>query len=307
MGAHIISAFQKLGNHNITALTRPDSDSPMPSGINIVKADYSNSSSLVAALTGQDALIITMSAQAPASSSLALVEAAAAAKVPWVMPNAFGVDWDNKALGEETGLGPRFAPVLKRIEELGVSKWVALACGFWYEWSLSGTPMGMGKDMYGFDLKNKQVTFLDGGDTKMNTSTWPQAGLAVAKVFSLKTKPDGPEDKSATLEGFANKFVYCSSFFVNQKDMLASVIRVQGGSEKDWKITNESSKERFEGARKEMQAGNMAAFARMLYSRGMYPGDGDFRDKLNNEVLGLPVEDIDQATKAAFEYGQIAI
>ena len=77
----------KTGKHTVTAITRVDSESHLPEGIEVKKVDYSNPSSLVEALQGQDALIITMSVFAPQDQQAKLIQAAADAKVPCVLRN----------------------------------------------------------------------------------------------------------------------------------------------------------------------------------------------------------------------------
>ncbi|KAG0301568.1 hypothetical protein BGZ99_003392, partial [Dissophora globulifera] len=56
---------------------------------------------------------------------------------------------------------------------------------------------------------------------------------------------------------------------------------------------------------KELGAGNRTGFAKLLYARTFYPdGSGNFEHKLNNDILGLPKEDLDEATKRAIELAQ---
>ncbi|KAF7533584.1 hypothetical protein G7054_g6947 [Neopestalotiopsis clavispora] len=288
VGKFIVDALLKTGKHNVTAITRVDSKAVMPQGVKVAKVNYSEQSSLVEALKGQDVLIVTMSVQAPPETQVQLNEAAAAAGVPYIIPNNWGGDHANEKLGDETLLGPANRAVLKNIQELGKSAWISVVSNFWYEFSLGGGP-----DRYGFDLNERSVVFFDDGKQPINTTTWPQSGLAVARLLSL------PE---AELAAFKNKFVYISSFCVSQRDMFDSVLRVTGTSEKDWKISHEVSRERYAGGVKAMQAGDMRGFARAMYTRMFYPdGSGIYENMrgLQNELLGLPVEGIDEFTKIA--------
>ena len=71
----------------MTAITREDSKSQLPDGLKVARVNYEDHESLVKALQGQDALVITISGhatQSPAESRL--LQAAAEAKVPWVLP-----------------------------------------------------------------------------------------------------------------------------------------------------------------------------------------------------------------------------
>ena len=160
---------------------------------------------------------------------------------------------------------------------------------------------------HGFDLKNRTVTFIDDGNTRINTSTFPQCGRAIAGLLGLKVLPNDENDRSPCLAQFRNKFVYMSSFLVSQKDMLNSVMRVTGTTPEDWKITYEPHKERYESGMAEFQKGNRLGFARLLYTRIFYPdGSCDYEtsEGLHNDILGLPKEDIDDYTKVALQMAE---
>ncbi|KAI4197902.1 MAG: hypothetical protein LQ350_005661, partial [Teloschistes chrysophthalmus] len=100
-GKHIVSAIQKNGNQKITAITRQDSTAQIPSGLAVKKVDYDDHSALTSALRGQDALVITMGARAPPTQQTKLIEAAAAAEVPWILPNEFGNDNADETLRKD--------------------------------------------------------------------------------------------------------------------------------------------------------------------------------------------------------------
>ncbi|KAJ7600360.1 putative isoflavone reductase family protein [Mycena floridula] len=299
MGSYIVEALLKTGKHRVTAVTRADSTSKLPAGVEVKKVNYDDSASLVAALQGQDALIITMNVMSPPGQSAKLIEAAAAANVPWVLPNDYGTDPTQAKLGEDTMLGPPKEADRKLIEKLGKSSWVGVTCSFWYEYSLGGGPA-----LYGFDFKNRSVTFYDKGNQKINTTTWPQTALAVARLLSLKVNPDDANDKSTTLSQFRNKPLYVSSFLLSQKDMFESVLRVTGTKESDWKIEYEATEARFASGLAVLKGGDRRGFAKALYARVFYPdGSGNYEDRhgLHNDILGLPKEDLDEFTKVAIK------
>lgn len=145
---------------------------------------------------------------------------------------------------------------------------------------------------YGFDFKEKKLTYMDDGNRKIYTTTWPKVGLAVAKLLAL---PD--------FEQYKNKAVHISSFHISQRDMLASVLRVTGTKESDWTITYEDVQERFKRGQKMFSEGNFLGFGLLLYSRMFFPDGSDgVGDVLMNEKLGLPQEDLDEYTKIAVKY-----
>lgn len=274
----------------------------MPAGVEVKKVNYDDHDSLVEVLKGQEVLIITMAVTAPPEQQTKLIEAAAAANVPWVLPNEWGSDGANVQLSKDTLLGDKATKYRAHIEQLGKSSWIGIACSFWYEYSLSN-----GVETYGFDMKKRTVTFIDDGNTRINTSTWPQCGRAIASLLGLKVLPNDEHDQSSCLAQFRNKFVYISSFLVSQNDMLDSVMRVTGTKREDWKITQEPHKERYESGLAELQKGNRLGFVRLLYTRVFYPdGSGQFETSkgLQNDILGLPKENMDECTKVALQMAE---
>ena len=176
-----------------------------------------------------------MGARAPPEQQTKLIEAAAAANVPWVLPNEWGYDKTHPGLFDDIPLGAKHTAYTAQVEKLGKSAWIGVTCGFWYEWSLGGGPY-----CYGFDIPNRAVTFFDDGNTRVNTSTWPQCGRAVANLLSLKILPDDDDDdddadngSACFLSRYRNQSVYISSFNVSQREMLDSVMRVTGTTVRD--------------------------------------------------------------------------
>ncbi|KAH6670392.1 hypothetical protein B0J14DRAFT_628302 [Halenospora varia] len=305
VGKFITEAILKNGKHNLTAITRADGGSAIPAGIAIKRVDYANQKSIVEALKGQDALIITMGVMAPPDQQSNLIEAAAIAGVPWVLPNEFGSAGTNEQAGKDTMLGPMKQAVREQIEKFGRSSWIGIACSFWYEFSLAG-----GFYRYGFDFKKKTAIFFDDGLTRIFTSTWPQTGRAVAQLLSLKVLPEDENDTSPCLSNYRNKFVQISSFKINQREMLDSILRVTGDKESDWTITKRPVQEVYKEGTEMLKAGKRVGFGQLLYARYFYPdvaGVIESRSNdLDNEKLGLEKEDLDMFTKEAvrlFETG----
>lgn len=309
VGTYIVEALLKTGKHQLTAITRADSTSKVPDGVETAKVNYDDHSSLVNALQGQDALIITMAVTAPPDTSAKLIKAASDAKVPWVLPNEWGIDHLYGNAAQETMIGEALLKNRNLIKECGGSSFIAFINGFWYEYSLS-----QGPNWYGFNFKHRQVTLYDDGKTKINTTTFPQVGRGVASLLSLKILPDDENDKSLCLNTFRNDCVMISSFRISQEDMLESVLRVTNAKREDWMVTYQGSKERYEEGKKELQSGDRLGFGKLLYARAMYPdGTCDFetRHGLHNDKLGLPKEDLDEFTKIAVgwaaEKGQLGV
>ena len=64
------------------------------------KVDYNEPGTIVEALKGQDALVITLSGQTPNMKDIEmqLIDAAGEAGVPWILPNEWAPDTANEAL-----------------------------------------------------------------------------------------------------------------------------------------------------------------------------------------------------------------
>ena len=296
IGSHIANALIQTGRHTVTALSRKGSDNRLPEGVLVAPVDYDDEATIIAALKDQQFLVITMAPTAPRDTHSKLVQAAAKAGVPYVMPNGYAGDIDDIAFGEDTLLGPVARAHRDEITRLGM-QWVTVCCGFWYDYSLAG-----GEARFGFDFDRRSLTMYDDGNTKNSTSTLAQVGRAVAKVLSLNELPENENDTSMTLSKFLNRGVYVKSFVVSQGDMFESVKRVTGTTDADWTITHENTKKRYEDGLAQVKAGNMAGFGKLLYARGFYPEDSiDLSAKAQNELLGLPEESLDGATKAGID------
>lgn len=82
--------------------------------------------------------------------------------------------------------------------------------------------------------------------------------------------------------------------------MLDSILRVTGDKESDWTFKTEDSHERYADAVEMRKRGVITGFIRTLYTRVMWPnGGGDTQAKVVNGILGLPAEDLDEATRDA--------
>ncbi|KAI9150008.1 hypothetical protein HJFPF1_09758 [Paramyrothecium foliicola] len=286
----------KSGKQTLTALTRAGSHTVVPNGVKLAYVDYNDESTLVEALTGQDFLVITLALTAPPDTHSKLVKAAAKAGVPYIMPNAYGVDfYRHPGLQDDIPALKHILASVKEIEQVGAS-WIAITPNFWYEYS-----MGVGPFTFGFDFPNKSVTLYDEGRVRVNTTTWTQTGRALAALVDLKRLPEDENDKSVTLAQFCNSPVYISSFTLNQRELLDSVNMLMSRTDKDWHISYQPVTERFKEGLEELARGEGTGFLKALYARTFYPsGEGVF--ETHNTVLGLPEEDLSEATRAAHEW-----
>jgi hypothetical protein len=89
-------------------------------------------------------------------------------------------------------------------------------------------------------------------------------------------------------------------FTVSQRDSFASALRVIGKREEEREITKEDSNNRFTRGIEAVTKVDYAGFANMLCCTFMSSSPTEVVTLLN-EILGLPKEDLDEATRIAIE------
>ncbi|KAH7398618.1 hypothetical protein DE146DRAFT_497297 [Phaeosphaeria sp. MPI-PUGE-AT-0046c] len=295
IGKIFVTALVENGKHELTALTRSESRGTLPGIVKCVQVDFSNQDLLVEALKGQEFLIITLAVTVAPGVHNDIVNAAVKAGVSYVMPNFYGCDIRNPKLGQET-FGAIIEQQITEMERLGMP-YISLACGTWYEWS-----MALGESWFGFNILERKVTFFDDGKTTVNVSTWPQCGRAVVALLNLPQS-----DTSPSLADWRNEPVYITSFSISQRDMLDSLHRILGTSDVDWEIKFEATSKRLQDGINEYASGMLTGIGKAMYARlfmRSQAGEPDFPGGLANETLGLPAEDLDEATRVAVQMVQ---
>lgn len=291
IGKFVTASLLEKGHFKITAISREGSNKPPAKGVQVAPVDYDKPETIVAALKGQEALIITMSLSAPPDQQAKVIEAAAKAEVPWVIPNEFGGDTRNVQFGNEVLVGPPKVKARALIDSLGKSSWIGITSSFWYEYSLCGP------GLFGIDIAKREVLFFDDGKQRINTSTFSQIGRAVAQVLSLPILPEDEDDKKLTLSAYRNDFARFCSFTLSQHEMFDAVKRVTGTSNADWKIDSSPAKTQYEMYKSKLPEGDRRNSAGMLYTRYFYPGETQGLYVTDNAKLGLPQEDLNEVTK----------
>ncbi|KAG9187322.1 tryptophan synthase beta chain [Alternaria panax] len=298
VGSHILTHLLGTSKHQVTVLTRLTSDASFPTNTNltVAKVDYDDDDTLTEALRDQDFLIITLSARAPPTLHPRIVAAAAKAGIRWIMPNYFGYGIKDRKLGGRSELA-NFERFINDVEKASGVGYVALVCGFWYEFSVA-----MGEPWLGFRIRERSVTMYNDGKKKISLSTWDACGRAVAGLLSLPVKADDAASGNG-VETWRNEAVYISSFLVSQRDILESLHRVLGTKDEDWKITYESVDKRLEDGKEDLKEGKMLGFAKALYAEVFAAELSDYETgrELDSGKIGLEKEDLDEATRRAVE------
>jgi hypothetical protein len=212
------------------------------------------------------------------------------------MPNYFGYGLGDRALSSQFELAS-FERHITDVESTPGVDYIALVCGFWYEFSLA-----MGEPWFGFRIRERSVTLFGDGGKRVSVSTWKACGRAVAGLLSLPIRADGVTGGVA-LERWRNEGIYISSFLVSQRDILESLHRVLGTTDADWTIRFEDVEKRLEDGKREFGEGKMLGFAKALYAGVFKSKESDYEtgSELDNEKLGMEKEDLDGATKRAVE------
>ncbi|KAJ5360793.1 hypothetical protein N7517_009984 [Penicillium concentricum] len=293
IGQIFAQSLLETGQHTVTALTREDSQGKLPDGVQTVQVNYEDEDSIIKALNGQQFLVITLSVQAPEDLHGRITAAAGKAGVPYIMPNVYGYPVSSEDAEDD----PLRKAMLNRVHEAqnGVSSSVTMPCGVWYEWSLA-----CGEQWFGFTINDRKVTFFDDGTRTITVSTWNQCGRALAALVSLPESGSTP-----ALADFKNKEVLINSFRVSQRDMLDSLHRVLGTTDSDWEIRRESVAKRLADGAEELAKGDFTGYPKMIYGNIFSPtkdaSDYARTMELANDILGLPKEDLDEATKRAVD------
>ncbi|KAM0344162.1 hypothetical protein ACHAPU_007884 [Fusarium lateritium] len=298
-GSHMTEQLLKTGKHTITALTRHGSTT-LPKGVNVAIVNYEDEDSIASALEGQELLIITLANGVDAEVHHRIVRAAGKAGVRHIVPNIYAANIvvENKGAVDSFFPASGLRDLVTEIEHVGVSSWTVLVGSVWFDYSFPAGPFFMG-----FDLYNRQVTLFDDGEARINTSTWAQYGRGAAALASLKVLPEDENDTSFTLAQFQNKLLYLSSFYISQKDILASVQRVTSTTDADWDIKYESTSGRMDKGKAQAASGDFRGLVQTYYSFIFSPEGQklNFQDKLHNKALGLPEEELDEVVKDCVE------
>ena len=274
---------------NITVITRPDSTSSLPDTVTVKKGSYTDPSFLQEAFSNQDAAIFALNYMAT-NDQPKLIEAAAKAGVEWILPNEYSGDGMNDELMENVPIYHSKRAARQQIEELGMN-WVGVCTGPFLEFSIK-IPM-----LFGISVSAKKVTTWEKLG-RFNVTTLDRIGQSIANLLALPiTNSSNPR---ASLEYYAKNFLYTSSFYTTQSEILASVQRATSTTSSDW--TTETQPPRYgEGLRKKKEGVLAMQNADLLFGGYMSEGAGgdvEEKSRVDREVLGLPHdEDLDACVR----------
>ncbi|KAL6242902.1 hypothetical protein RBB50_010002 [Rhinocladiella similis] len=317
LGSQVLSALleQPFPQFQTTLITRPGSitasnhqELTSNPRVTIKAGSYEDHAFLVSALTGQDALVVTLGFSACHRLQPLIIRAACEAKVPYILPCEFGSDTTNPRLVSAIPGQIEKVNARKMIENLGTapdgtrtSSWIGICNNAWIDWNLPGGWMGI-------DIKNHKATLLDGQgkdkDVKSYFSTIRMSGLTTAKVLSLPLNADNKTFSTTqrTLSSFANEMVYSACFRLSQTDVIRAVQRATRTTDADWHFSHVDLAQYLERGAEKRRAGNglgiMDLLNGNLFVKGVadafYPDGAEEEAELSNALLGLEdVEDLE--------------
>ena len=256
------------GHRNLSTVTIPDAilDCPLDD--------------LVQAVTGQDALVITI-AGSQVQEQIRFADACAAAGVQRIIPADFGsCDSDDPTTLDILPLYTQKAKIRSYLQELAQKSgsklsWTGIIGGHFFD-------EGLKDGLLRFDIKDRKADLLDGGNIKFSISSLDRLGLAVARTLQRADETQ-------------NRILYVQSVCVSQNELLASLKRATGDG--NWSVTEQKSKEVLDGARQKADQGDADAKEEIVSAWGLVASNWEKTQKLCNGLLGIEDEDLDTAVR----------
>ena len=185
VGSCILSAF--LGTEksafDVSILSRKSSKPPkLDERVHVIPVDYDNHDDLVKVLKGQDILISCIASAQNVETDYKLLDAAIEAKVSRFFPNEWSLDCMHPAVKETAvdtrfGLKIVFAEKLEEYARKGKIEYTAIVTGQFVDEELVDGWLGP-------VLKDRTVTYYDGGKYKVTGCSLRFVGAAVVKMAS---------------------------------------------------------------------------------------------------------------------------
>lgn len=272
---------------SVSALTRTSSQSTFPTGVTVVKSDYTFDG-LRQAFQGQDAVVSTIATYST-QEQIAAIDAMVAAGVKRFIPSEYGIDTSSPAIVDF------LPPTRGKVETIAYLKtqqssisWTGVIVGGYFDW-------GMSVGALGWNLPGKTATVYDGGDRPFEATNLEQIARAVVACLL-------PEHYEET----RNQYVFINSFTTTQNEVIAEVEKALGAK---LKVEHVNSAELAEVARRELAEGEVEYSTGSAYVKGsialiaceVYGLDGfnNFSKTrgLWNERLGLPRESLEETVR----------
>lgn len=279
VGAVLLDALLKESSFKVTVLSRQDSQSTFPSGVQVIHADYDSQDSLAEAFEGQD-VVVSLVASSVLKDQTKLIDAAIAAGVQRFIPSEFGsdtVDPRNRAIVNLSNDKYDITKYLKSNESK--ISWTSIITGPFFDWCLR-------VGFHGLDYQSKTATLYDNGTARFSATNLHTVALAVIKSLE---KPELTK----------NQYVYIAGFQTTQKELLSIAEKVTGTT---WTVRDVPAQELIESGNAKIQQGDYSGILSLLISATFGRDEVGYLEpaKLWNEKLELPADDLESAIRAVF-------
>lgn len=279
LGPYVLEQLLAEPSFTVTVLSRKSSKSTYSDRVQIVRVDDDMSTdSLIEALRGQDALVITM-AGSRVEEQFRLADACMAAGVKRIIPADFGsCDSADDVTLKILPLYSGKKKVRDYVDELAAKPgstltWTAFVCGHFFDYGLKHV-------LLRFDIKKRKADILDGGDVKWSATNLATIGKATVRIL-LKE------------EETKNKLLYIQSFNTTQNEVLASFEKATGSK---WTTTHSSAQEVIKTNRQKADEGDPEAVEEIVSAHGIVAANWEGKPTFANELLNLEKESLDEVT-----------
>ncbi|KAM0472447.1 hypothetical protein ACHAP7_008600 [Fusarium lateritium] len=282
IGSIMLQALVNEPSFTVSALQRASSKGKLPSKVRVITIEDSYpSDALVAAFSGQDAIVNCMTSLA-VSDQFRFVDAAVDAKVKRYVASEYGLNNNNpeaRAFNSVFREKGEIQDYLRSKESTGL-EWMAIACGMWIKWSTL-------HDFLGMHIKEKMFVLWDDGNGWFSTTTEDNTTLAMVNALSKKW------------EETKNKVIWLSDFAVTQNMLLETIVRVGG---QEFAVEKVDSYQLIKEKQAAVAAGDPYAIYPLIetgFVTGRFGGHLEKEGTIMNDILGLPKKDWDSVVREA--------
>jgi len=177
--------------------------------VKVVKTDYTKDS-LAPLLKDQDAVLSFLGSPGLGDAQLALIDAAAEARVKRFIPSEFGHNTGNDKIVDLVPLFGGKRKFVERIKTHPSLTWTAVITGLFFDWGFKRGTIA--------DVKNGTATVWDDGNVPFSTTNLHIIGQTLVKVL---TDPTAYDDSS-------NKYIYLASHTTTQNEIVAAAEKASG-------------------------------------------------------------------------------
>ncbi|KAF2102782.1 NAD(P)-binding protein [Rhizodiscina lignyota] len=262
---HLVAA-----NFAVTGVTRDPSKATdkFSSSVKLVKADYDSVDTIAPILRGHDAVIDLINRN-QWETSIRIIDAAIAAKVPFFVPSSWGLDQSNE---EVRSLPPTEGKVKMEDYIIGKAKegaiaFAAIETSMFLDWAL-----GVGILI---PLAGGQTRVYNDGNVKMSTSSREDIGAAVVTVLKKRESNE-----------VRNRVLFMQSTVITQNQIVQYAR--EANPSKTWEVSSMDTEELVRNSWEAYNKGDRSPQVMRGFIAGGTYGKGLALFKhLDNDVLGI--------------------